>query len=137
MVADFQKEFWFHVAFLLIVCAITTSDKFILSTLLSVLIVLIRSFAACCISEQIVKNMAKFFRLTPFYPAGSGCGQKGHLLVMAGAVRDTSRTLTNRLVRPVEDGTFAAPILLLAFTRKAARQILLRVAELLLLNRRS
>jgi hypothetical protein len=34
VIADFKKEFWLHVNFLLIACAITTFDKIILSTIL-------------------------------------------------------------------------------------------------------
>jgi hypothetical protein len=49
-----QKEFWLHVTFLLIACAIKTFNKFILITLLSDLTVLIRSCAAC-IAERIKK----------------------------------------------------------------------------------
>ena len=41
---------------------------------------------------------------------------KGHQLVVAGAARDKPRTLTNCLIRPAEDGSIAAPILLLAIT---------------------
>jgi len=40
VIADFQKEFWLHVTFLLIACTITTFDKIILNTHLSDLPVL-------------------------------------------------------------------------------------------------
>ena len=55
VIADFKKEFWFHVRFLLIACAIRIFDKFILSKLLSDLTVLIRN-CAVCISVQVAKT---------------------------------------------------------------------------------
>jgi DNA helicase-2/ATP-dependent DNA helicase PcrA len=56
---------------------------------------------------------------------------KGPLLVIAGAGSGKTRTLTYRAARLVEDGVPPDAILLLTFTRKAAREMLRRAALLL------
>lgn len=56
---------------------------------------------------------------------------KGPALVLAGAGTGKTRTLTYRVARLVEDGTDPASVLLLTFTRKAAREMLRRAGSLL------
>ncbi|HSQ83281.1 MAG TPA: ATP-dependent helicase [Desulfobacterales bacterium] len=56
---------------------------------------------------------------------------QGPLLVIAGAGSGKTRTLTYRVARLVEEGISPASILLLTFTRKAAREMLKRATELL------
>jgi superfamily I DNA/RNA helicase len=63
-------------------------------------------------------------------------GAKDLLPVIAGASSGKTGMLTNRPASLVEDDASAASILLPTYTCKAARQLLLRIAELLLLNRR-
>ena len=58
--ADFQKEFWLHVTFILIACAFTIFDKIILIAFLSGRPVLTGS-CADYMSEQVVKIELKFF----------------------------------------------------------------------------
>ena len=55
----------------------------------------------------------------------------GPALVLAGAGTGKTRTLTYRVARLVEDGVDPASILLLTFTRKAARQMVQRASVLL------
>ncbi len=55
----------------------------------------------------------------------------GPALVLAGAGTGKTRTLTFRVARLVEDGVDPASILLLTFTRKAAREMLRRAGGLL------
>lgn len=57
--------------------------------------------------------------------------QNGAALVIAGAGTGKTRTLAYRVARLVEDGVPPENILLLTFTRKAARQMLHRAAQLL------
>ncbi|MDW8224793.1 MAG: ATP-dependent helicase [Bacteroidota bacterium] len=57
--------------------------------------------------------------------------QEGPALVIAGAGTGKTRTLVYRVARLVEDGTPPENILLLTFTRKAAREMLHRAAQLL------
>jgi DNA helicase-2/ATP-dependent DNA helicase PcrA len=57
--------------------------------------------------------------------------REGPLLVIAGAGSGKTRTLTYRVARLVEDGVTPSSILLLTFTRKAAKQMLDRAAMLL------
>ncbi|MGA0046377.1 MAG: UvrD-helicase domain-containing protein, partial [Candidatus Kapaibacteriota bacterium] len=56
---------------------------------------------------------------------------EGPALVLAGAGTGKTRTLTYRVARLVEDGVDPASILLLTFTRKAARQMVQRAGALL------
>ena len=56
---------------------------------------------------------------------------EGPLLAIAGAGGGKTRTLTYRVARLVEDGVSPSSILLLTFTRKAAQQMLMRAAEVL------
>jgi DNA helicase-2/ATP-dependent DNA helicase PcrA len=56
---------------------------------------------------------------------------QGPLLVIAGAGSGKTRTLTYRVARLVEEGVPPSAILLLTFTRKAAREMLRRAATLL------
>lgn len=58
----------------------------------------------------------------------------GALLVIAGAGSGKTKTLTYRVARLIEDGTAPENILLLTFTRKAAKEMLTR-ASLVLDNR--
>ena len=55
----------------------------------------------------------------------------GPLLVIAGAGSGKTRTLTYRVARLVENGVSPASILLLTFTRRASREMLLRATKLL------
>ncbi|MGD8286871.1 MAG: ATP-dependent helicase [Desulfobacterales bacterium] len=55
----------------------------------------------------------------------------GPLLVIAGAGSGKTRTLTYRVARLVEEGVPPSSILLLTFTRRAAREMLRRATELL------
>ena len=55
----------------------------------------------------------------------------GPLLVIAGAGSGKTRTLTYRVARLVEEGVSPSSILLLTFTRRAAREMLRRATELL------
>ena len=57
--------------------------------------------------------------------------REGPALVLAGAGTGKTRTLTYRVARLVEDGVDPASILLLTFTRKAAREMLRRAGGLL------
>lgn len=57
--------------------------------------------------------------------------QEGAALVIAGAGTGKTRTLVYRVARLVEDGVPPETILLLTFTRKAAREMLRRAALLL------
>ncbi|MCS7177157.1 MAG: ATP-dependent helicase [Candidatus Kapabacteria bacterium] len=57
--------------------------------------------------------------------------QEGAALVIAGAGTGKTRTLVYRVARLVEDGVPPESILLLTFTRKAAREMLHRAARLL------
>jgi DNA helicase-2/ATP-dependent DNA helicase PcrA len=56
---------------------------------------------------------------------------EGPLLVIAGAGSGKTRTLVFRVARLVEEGIEPERILLLTFTRKAAREMLRRAAGLL------
>ncbi|MDH7515808.1 MAG: ATP-dependent helicase [Bacteroidota bacterium] len=56
---------------------------------------------------------------------------EGPALVIAGAGSGKTRTLVYRVARLVEDGVYPESILLLTFTRKAAREMLRRAAALL------
>ena len=55
----------------------------------------------------------------------------GPMLCIAGAGSGKTRTLIYRVARMIESGIFPENILLLTFTRKAARNMLERVAELI------
>jgi DNA helicase II / ATP-dependent DNA helicase PcrA len=57
--------------------------------------------------------------------------RSGPALVLAGAGTGKTRTLTYRVARLVEDGVDPSSILLLTFTRKAAREMLRRAGTLL------
>ncbi len=56
---------------------------------------------------------------------------RGPILVVAGAGSGKTRTLTYRVARMIESGIAPESILLLTFTRKAAREMLRRAATLL------
>src|SRR5687768_9022749 len=54
----------------------------------------------------------------------------GPLLIVAGAGSGKTRTLASRVARLVADGTQPERILLLTFSRRAAREMLQRAARL-------
>jgi len=74
------------------------------------------------ISYEAQLNAAQLEAVTTF---------EGPVLVIAGAGSGKTRTLTYRVARLVEEGVAPSAILLLTFTRKAARQMLHRAAGLL------
>lgn len=56
---------------------------------------------------------------------------KGNVLVLAGAGSGKTKTMTYRVARLIEDGIFPESILLLTFTKKAAKEMMQRASMLL------